>query len=487
MIKRDRKSRISWDAQAVWYRVRYTEPTAVRKCLLWLATANKIGRIALWHEATPEMTTLHIGLPAGGAAVFTRMAGDYGFSLQPKLSQTALPPAMKLYPLNEDDLPWEVSFMAHIVAGWPFASRLNDENKKGQYLPTAPEKKQRETPSTWALPSPDRGMRQRPVWPHVNGAGPELAAAKPDAAKWLLGRGVEGTPLQAGGRLNLYGGAQETADWLAQMTHQMIRLHPGNLILIDGRGNLAPQLKRKQSILRLIGDKVTYMDMDNALTASGFNPLAAVPGETEAQTIRRWQDWFSHMGVHRSNLPPLAEAFNQGAREIGALRRWLDEPGQQIRQDVTASLARRLETFLETRTIREWVDWPDNPFRLLPEGVLLFACECSSWERQQLLNAVLLGAFNSAGARLILHGIPWRELRLNYWLLNSKTIITSNGPLFPDGRVVLVRCEKAEAAALLANRFFPEDPQLRENVHLLQRGEGILINKSTPIYTAWND
>lgn len=487
MFGRDRKARIAWDEQAVWFRVRYTEGTAVRKCLLWLSTADKVGRIALWHEVTPEMTTLHIGLPANAASVLTRMAGDYGFSLQPKPAHATAPQAMKLRPVREGNLPWDVSFVAHIVAGRPFVSQLDDTEKKGVYLPFVPEKKQAEPLPDWTLPSPGRGICQQPIWPYVNGAGAELAASKPDPVKWLLGRGLAGTPLQAGGRVNLYGGIQETADWLAQMAHQLIRLHPGNLIIIDGHGNLVPQLKRKQSILRLIGDKVTYMDMDNALIATGFNPLAAVPGETEAQTIQRWQDWFGHMGVHRSNLPLLAEAFSQGVQEIGDLRRWLDEPGQQIRQEVTASLVRRLETFLETRTMREWVDWPDNPFRLLPDGALLFACAGSSWERQQLLAAMLLGAANSTGTRLILHGLPWEQMQLGHGLPAVESIITSNGPLYPDGRVVIVRCERSEAATLLADRFFPADPQMGENIHLLQPGEGILINRREAIYTTWNE
>jgi hypothetical protein len=292
--------------------------------------------------------------------------------------------------------------------------------------------------------------------------------------------------LQVGGPLNLYGDVKETAVWLGQMAHQLIRLNPRNLIIIDGLGNLVPQLKRRPGSLRLIGDSITYMDMDNSLTATGFNPLSSVPGETETQTTQRWQNWFSHMGVHRSNLPLLAEAFAQGVREMGDLRRWLAAPGQQVRQEVTGSLVRCLETLLETQAIREWVDWPDNPFRLLPQGALLFACKASTWERQQLLAAMLLGAASSPGARLIVHGIPWQQLRLDVWPSAAAAIVSSNGPLFPQGKVVLVRCGRAEAAALLAQRFFPHDAQLRENVHLLQGGEGILLHREIPIYTTWN-
>lgn len=492
MIKRlfsnDKQARLAWDEQAVWYRLRYTDPTAVCKCLQWLSTAQKVGRVALWQQVLPEITRLYIGIPPNGKAVLHRMAEDYHFSLQPILPQVSLPPAAKMLPLTEADLPWETSFVAHIVDGRPFVVLLENSNQKGAYLPVLPGKKQPLPVLDWTVPAPRRGTSRQPVWPQVNGAHSNLAATGPEPQKWLLGRDAQGWPLQTGGCLNLYGDDGEAAAWLAHMAGQLIRLNPGNLIIIDGSGNLVPQLKRTPSILRLIGVKLHYMDMDNTLIATGFNPLASVPGESETQTVQRWQHWFSDMGVHRSNLPTLAQAFAEGIREMSDLRRWLDEPGQQIRQEVIASLIRCLELYLETRAIREWMDWPDNPFRLLPDGALLFACRCDSWARLQLLNAILLGALHSPDARLILHGIPWRQLPV--YRLPQKTdgaIITSNGPLFAEGKVILARCHKVAAAALLAERFFPDNAQMGENMHLLQRGESVVISDGEPIYTTWNN
>lgn len=392
LFSKDKQARLVWDEQAVWYRVRYTDPTAVRKCLHWLSSAQTVGRVALWQQVMPDITRLHIGIPPTGDTVLHRMAADYHFSLQPKLAQVSLPPAVKMAPLTAADLPWEVSFIAHIVGGRPFVALVADGvPHQGAYLPALPDHKRHLPVPDWTVPAPRRGTSRQPVWPPVNGAHSDLAATSPQPQKWLLGRDARGTPLQAGGCLNLYGDESEAAAWLAHMAGQLIRLNPCNLIVIDGRGNLAPQLKRTPSILRLIGDRLQYMDMD-------------------------------------------------------------------------------------------------NPFRLLPDGALLFACRCDGWARRQLLNAILLGALHSPDARLILHGIPWRHLPV--YRLPQKAggaIITSNGPLFSEGKVILVRCHQVEAAALLATRFFPDNVQMGENVHLLRRGESVVISNGEPVYTTWND
>ena len=104
--------RSEWEAKAVWLRVRYTDPLQLRKCLLWLATAKKVGRVALWHQVDSVGAMLHIGLPPNAESVIMRMAHDYGFSLQVKLEPLALPPVMKLIPLSDGNLPWGISFIA---------------------------------------------------------------------------------------------------------------------------------------------------------------------------------------------------------------------------------------------------------------------------------------------------------------------------------------------------------------------------------------
>lgn len=480
---RGKTDRIEWDANAIWYRVRYADGSQLHQCLLWLAEAQKVGRVVLWFRVASEGAMLHIGLPPNAAPVFMRMAHDYGFSLQSKADCVGLPPVIKLRPLRRGNLPWHTSFVAHLVGGFLFVTLLEEGDQgNGHYLPVATKKQAKSNP-VWTLPEPGRGLNQQPFWPHGNGAAALFMADSPTTNSWLLGGSQEGRPLQAAGQINLYGGSDAAAAWLSQMATHLIRQHPGNLIIIDGRGNLVPQLKRKNSVLRSIGSRIHYLDMDNDLTATGFNPLSIVPGETEAQTVTRWQMWMAQMGVHRSNLPVLAEAYGMGIRDFMGLVRWLELPAQQVREAETASLRHRLGAFLQSRAIQEWVDWPDSPFRLLPEGGLLFACHCSSWQRTQILLSVLLGALNSPDARLILHGIPWQEVALT--LPTEQTMVISNGPAFAKGETILVRCEQVEAATLLGQRFFPDDKQMQENLHLLGQGEGVVVNQGQPIYITW--
>ena len=58
------------------------------------------------------------------------------------------------------------------------------------------------------------------------------------------------------------------------------------------RRRLVPRLKRKAAVTRLLGEQLAYVDMDGTSLANGFNPLAAVPGETEEALLQRWQRWF---------------------------------------------------------------------------------------------------------------------------------------------------------------------------------------------------
>ena len=157
LFSKDKQVRLDWDEQAVWYRLRYTDPAAVRKCLQWLSTAQKVGRVALWQQVLPDITKLYLSIPPNGETVLHRMAADYHFSLQPKLPQVSLPPVAKMFPLTEADLPWERSFLAHIVSGRPFVALPENGSHKGAYLPLLPGKKQPLPVSDWTMPAPRRG------------------------------------------------------------------------------------------------------------------------------------------------------------------------------------------------------------------------------------------------------------------------------------------------------------------------------------------
>jgi hypothetical protein len=312
-----------------------------------------------------------------------------------------------------------------------------------------------------------------------------LTPNPPDPRRWLLGRSAQGQPVQVGGAVNLYGREAAVADWLlAQVTQQLALDHTG-LVVIDGSGLLVGQLKRKTAVTRRLGSQLTYVDLDTPGLSEGFNPLAAVPGESEAALVARWQAWFAGMNVHPHSGYLLAQARQAGAADLPSLRQWLhvyERRGRplMIRSDAgpvrvsgqaTASLTLALNRLTANRSLRQWLEWPVNRFRLLPDGALLFGCQATSWERGQLLRAVLLAAQAASGIRLVGYGLPWAAIPVAQ--LSQQQIVIGNGPLLPASTVVLTACHDQGAAALAA-RFLDGDARLQENLSLLPRGAGLV-------------
>src|SRR5690606_2141383 len=133
---------------------------------------------------------------------------------------------------------------------------------------------------------------------------------------------------------------------------------PANLVVLDGVGDLVPHLKRRAAVTRLLGEQLAYLDIEASALAQGFNPLAAVPGETTAATGRRWQQWFAGMGVHPQGLALLDKAQQVGLGDIPALRQWLRQVERQGPQVAVSSLALALDRLLAHRPLREWLSWP---------------------------------------------------------------------------------------------------------------------------------
>ncbi len=231
--------------------------------------------------------------------------------------------------------------MVHIVDGRLFLQGSSEDDgaesrRSGRFLPSV---NASVTDGTLCLPmEPLSGLTQRPLW---NGrlqdvAGDEegnmenthqppahLIATAPDSRRWLLGRSVNGIPLHVAGRVNIYGRQESVAEWLVHQVTQMIAIDPSNLIIIDGAGDLVPRLKRKTAVTRLLGKQLTYVDIDGASLADGFNPLTAVPGETGDETAIRWQRWFQGMSVPMQSIHLLPYAQKEGVTDIPTLRKWL--------------------------------------------------------------------------------------------------------------------------------------------------------------------
>lgn len=483
-----RSAREQWDAGLAWFRLRYLTPDGPTRCIRLLSRPQASGRVALYFRPDEAVSALYLGVPETHVRLLQRMAADFNFSLKPKLPDVAMPAAQRLTAVSE--LPWERPFLAHIVSEYAFVSGSQgdiDRNRghnRGRFLPQLPAKAAKEKAGIWQLPAnPAPGLTAQPYW---NGHHPpaRLAVIEPDPGRWLLGRSQSGTPLHVAGRVNIYGRQEAVADWLVHQVTQMVALDHANLMILDGAGDLVPRLKRKAAVTRLLGEQLAYVDMDSTSLASGFNPLAPVPGETEYALLQRWQVWFGGMNVHPQGVQLLARAQADGVVDMPSLRKWLKQVERQGQTAAVSSLGMALNRLTANRSLREWLEWPVNRFDILPAGALFFACKGTSWERQQLLRAALLAAMQLPDVRLIAHGLPGKVLPASL-IGNVPRIVVSNGPLLPDAAIVLTESH-AQGLTALKNRFLANDVRLGENLELLRQGEGIGIVDSEPFFTTWN-
>ena len=482
-----RAAREKWEAGLAWFRLRYLEPGGPARCINLLSRSQACGRVALYYRPGEAVSQLYLGIPETHVRLLQRMVADFGFSLKPRPPEVTIPAAQRMTAVA--DLPWDKAFLAHIANEFAFVSLVEGENKNGAHLPSAPSGEPPSSlepgrgPATWCLPDkPLPGLTLRPSW---NGEQPPayLVATEPDPRRWLLGRSQSGIPLHISGQVNIYGRQEAVADWLVHQVSQMISLDHANLVVIDGAGDLVPRLKRKAAVTRLLGEQLAYVDIDGASLANGFNPLAAAPGESEAALVQRWQRWFQGMNVHPQGIQLLTRAQREGVEDIPGLRKWLKQSERQGHYAAVSSLGMALNRLTASRTLREWLEWPANRFDILPAGALFFACKGSGWDRQQLLQAVLLGAMQVEGVRLIVHGFPGKAVR-KARVGQQERIVVSNGPLLSNSAIILTECH-AHGVAALASRFLASDACLSENLELLGRGEGIVITNDDVLFTAW--
>ncbi|MFZ1399743.1 MAG: hypothetical protein WAS33_22755 [Candidatus Promineifilaceae bacterium] len=474
-----RPAREKWDSSLVWFRLRYLEAKRPSLCLRLLSRPEAYGRVALYFQPDAPVSRLYLGVPESHLRLLQQMVADFGFSLKPKPPEVALPTAQRL--IAVETLPWDRPFLAHIVNEIVFVSVVADNNS-GSYFPQGSASR---GAGRWCLPQdPPAGLTLAPA---RNGQAPppHLVANDVGERRWLVGRSQSNLPLQVAGRVNVYGRQAAVAEWLVHQVTQMISRHPAQLVVIDGKGDLVPQLKRKAAVTRLLGAQLAYVDIDSASLVGGFNPLAAVPGETAAGQVQRWQHWFQGMAVHPQGIQLLAQAHQAGVGDIPALRKWLKQQERQGHYAAASSLDLALSRLTASRSLREWLEWPTSPFNILPQGSLFFACKGSGWDRQNLLRSVLLSALRVKGAFLIVHGFPWQKVA-EASLSRQANILLSNGPLLAESTVVLTESQ-AQAVSTLAHRFLGGDVCLSENLELLNRGESLIVSGKEVLFTTWND
>jgi hypothetical protein len=485
-----RRARAQWDAGLAWFRLRYLESAPPTRCLNLLSRPEACGRIALYYRPDKAVSQLYLGIPATHATLLKQMAADFGFSLKPKLPEVILPQAALMTPVaaKPGQLPWDKTFVAHIVNGYAFVSLVGADGGRGSYLPIPPSRMHpgMAGAATWCLPDqPPAGLTLRPFW---NDSPPPAhwVASRPDPQRWLLGRSGAGVPLHLAGQLNLYGRQEAVAEWLVHLVINMIATDHAGLVVIDGTGDLVSRLKRQAAVTRLLSEGLTYLDIDGPAVATGFNPLAAVPGETAEVTLQRWQRWFARLNVPAQGIQLLASARQAGVEDMPALLKWLKSPDQA--GVAVTSLQAALNRLTADPVLREWLEWsrpsPGWGGANLPGGALFFACPGRDWARQQLLRAALLGVMAVEGTRLIVHGFPWEGFEIGE-LQRHDHLVVANGPRLPGSAVVLVE-NHPQGAAALAQRFWPGDARLQENLELLGPGEAIILSEKRMLYTTWH-
>ncbi len=479
-----RAEREKWDTGLAWFRLRYPEAAGPTHCLNLLSRPEACGRIALYYQPGEPVSELYLGVAEFQGRLLGQMAPDFNLSLKPKSREIQIPPVRRLTPVPE--LPWNQPFVAHIVQECLFISLLAEpETKEGSYLPKPSDTRNRCCPAVWQLPQPaPAGLSSHQSWEHLPAEiPPRLQETTATTNSWPLGWTKSGDLLHAPGNLNLYGRQESVAAWLVNQVTHTVTVNPSRLVVIDGVGDLVPQLKRKAAITRLMGEKLTYIDIDSVSFTNGFNPLAPIPGETETAQLERWQRWFDGMQVQHQGVQMLGQAHADGVEDIPGLLKWLKREERQGLNTAVSSLKMALDRLTVNRTLRERLEWPANSMDILPEGLLFFACRASDWARQQILRSVLLSVIQFQDIRLILHGFTGDTLE-EVSLLKPATAVLSNGPILPDSTVILTECH-TRGVTRLVKCFFAGDSLWQENLELLHRGDAFVISKTTPVWMSW--
>jgi len=471
---------VQWEAELVWFRLRYADAAGPVKCINLLSRPAACGRVALYHHPGESVSQLYFGVPQPHLRLLQRMVNDFSFSVKPKPLDVEMPAGMRLTAVSA--LPWDKPFLAHIVDECVFMHVMGAGSNKGAYFPMPPGLDAREKRSAWRLPEqPPLGMTVGPSW-QTKTIPQNLIATDPDTQKWLLGRSATSVPLHVDGCVNLYGRQEAAAAWLVQQVSRMLAVNHANLVVIDGVGDLVPQLKRKTGVTRLLGEQLTYIDMDGNALVTGLNPLAAAPGEMEGDTLRRWQFWFQGMHGPAQGTELLVLAWQDGVRDIPALQKWLKRRERQGVNTAVSTLTSVLNRLMAGRVVRDWLAWPINPFEILPQGALLFACKAANWRRQQLLQGMLLAVQQVPNSRIVVHGMPWPSGGVG----GVTRGVISNGPLV-DGSTVVLTESHSRGITALASRFLANDVQQTEHLELLRSGDSLVIFQNDMFFSTWND
>ncbi|MBK8989478.1 MAG: hypothetical protein IPM39_26050 [Chloroflexi bacterium] len=281
-----------WETAVAWFRVRYREASGVGRSARLLSGPVAGGRVALRYQPG-AVSQLWLGVPLLYAPLLWQMADDFGFVLH----QETVPPAEPELLAAAADLPWGTAvYRPH--RGWqPLRQRRRNRRsllalaKWGETNRLAAARTAAGRDGAGGRLAAGRAAR-RPA-AHLRRRRQLAVGLEPGGAD--AGRARAGQPVRRSSR-RLAGGRVDP-----DHRHRSWRAgHPRRV------GDLAPRLKRKPAVTRLLGrgaaegDRLHYLDIDGAAVIDGFDPLAAVGGESESRRRARRRQWFRLMGVHRT-------------------------------------------------------------------------------------------------------------------------------------------------------------------------------------------
>jgi hypothetical protein len=467
----------AWLSSLVWYRVRYGSAELAEQGLTVLAGATGCGRVALVYQPWP-LPQLVLGLPPAEGEWGQRVARDYEISLYPVETPESLT-AWRV--ASATKVEWQRPFLAYLVNEHLFLAYLDEaEPAQGLFWPGLPGLRPGQPRTGWQLPvTPPVGLTTRP---HLAAAAvpDELKVTGQEKHRWLLGYAPGNQMIQAPTpQVNLYGSREAVTLWLEQATLAALARQPEGLVIIDGHGTLTQRLKRHVLVADLLNRKqLTLASVTEASGGrTGFNPLAPVPGETETQTVERWQTWFADMGCGGQARVLLAEAYAEGVRDINQLRHWLAQPARLFTSgNGLISLQTTLHRLFAEAAVRDWLEWPTNLFATGAERALLSTCPGEAWGQKQLLKALLLGFQAIDQTRLILTGID------KFNISPAHFVLVANGARLPQTTPIMTTMPDKLARELLA-RFKPKQngDRLSEQIQLLAPGEGVVLTQSCPV------
>ena len=467
----------AWLSSLVWYRLRYGSAELAEQGLTVLTGATGCGRVALLYQPQP-LPHLYLGLPPVVGAWGQQVAQDYQFSLNRLTTPQNMTAGRVELALSCD---WQRPFLAYLISKQIYLGYQDEDDGKVAAGCFWPQPQASQSAGVWRLPTtPPFGLTTRPVLPTDPIPDTMKVTGKPPQQNWLLGYAPSGQMVQAPTpQVNLYGNRDAVTVWLEQATLTALAIQPAGLIIIDGQGDLTQRLKRHALVTGLLNRKQLILAQltEGSNGRTGFNPLAGVPGEGEAQTVERWQTWFASMGCRGQAEMLLPQAYQEGVRDINKLRLWLAQPARLLAPgNGLISLQTTLNRLLAEAAIRDWLEWPTNLFATGAERALLCTCPGEAWGRKQMLKALLLGFQAVDQTRLILTGID------KFSINPAHFVLVGNGLRLPQATPIMTTMPDKLAHELLA-RFKPKQDayRLSEQIQLLAPGEGVVLTQAGPV------